>query len=84
MLIEQRATSLPTSLLVVLVVWLAVLFASFGMFAPRNATVIAVLCISALSVSGALFIILEMTQPLDGMIKVSSAPLHKAIELLGK
>jgi hypothetical protein len=37
-----------------------------------------------LSVSGALFLILEMNSPLDGMIKISSAPLHKALEHLGK
>jgi hypothetical protein len=42
------------------------------------------LFISALSVSGAMFLILEMYQPLDGMIKVSSAPLRKALELLGR
>lgn len=83
-LIEQREKSLPTTFLVVLVFWLAMLFASFGMFAPRNATVITVLGISALSVAGALFIILEMNTPLEGMIKVSSAPLHKALEHLGK
>ena len=84
MLIEQRQKSLPTTFLVVLAFWLAMLFTSFGMFAPRNATVIAVLCISALSVSGALFLILEMNSPLDGMIKVSSASLQKALEHLGK
>ena len=49
-----------------------------------NATVIAVLLISALSVSGAIFLILEMNHPLDGRIKVSSAPLHKALEHLGR
>ena len=84
MLIEQRHKSLPQTFLVVLVFWLAMLFASFGLFAPRNATVITVLFISAVSVAGALFLILEMNSPLDGMIKVSSAPLHKALEHIGK
>lgn len=84
LLIEQREKSLPPTFVVVLVFWLSTLFASFGMFAPRNATVITVLGISALSVAGALFIIMEMNTPLEGMIKVSSAPLRKAIEHLGK
>ncbi len=84
LLIEQREKSLPPTFVVVLVFWLSMLFASFGMFAPRNATVITVLGISALSVAGALFIIMEMNTPLEGMIKVSSAPLRKAIEHLGK
>jgi hypothetical protein len=84
MLIEQQQTLLPTPLLVVLVFWLSMLFTSFGLFSARNITVIIALCISALSVSAALFIILEMSTPLDGMIKVSSAPIRKALEHMGK
>jgi hypothetical protein len=84
MLIEQRGKTIPTIFLVVLGFWLTMLFTSFGLYAPRNATVITVLCVSALSVSGALFIVLEMNNPLEGLIKVSSAPLHKALHHLGR
>ena len=70
--------------IVVLLFWLTILHISFGLLAPRNATVITVLLISALSVSGAILIILEMNNPLGGMIKVSSAPLRKALEHLGR
>ena len=45
---------------------------------------ITVLFISALSVSGAIFIILDMTHPLQGVIKVSSEPMRKALEQLGQ
>jgi hypothetical protein len=37
-----------------------------------------------LLLSGAIFLILELNQPLEGTIKVSSAPLHKALLLIGK
>ena len=84
LVIEQEQSALPMPFLVVLLFWLAMMHVSFGMFAPPNATVIAVLLISALSVSGAIFIILEMNHPLQGMIKVSSAPMRKALEHLGK
>jgi len=84
LLIERAQGSLPTAFLVVLVFWLVVLFAGFGLFSPHNATVIAVLFVCALSVSGAIFLILEMNTPLEGMIKVSSAPLRKALEHLGR
>jgi hypothetical protein len=60
------------------------LFTNFGMFAPRNPTVIAALGIAALSVSCALFIIIEMNDPLEGIIRVSSVPLHSAMGFLGK
>ena len=84
LLIEQAQNALPLPFLVVLLFWLSMLHLSFGLFAPCNATVITVLLISALSVSGAIFIILEMNHPLQGMIKVSSAPMRKALEHLGQ
>jgi len=84
LLIERAQGSLPTPFLVVLVFWLVVLFFCFGLFSPHNPTVIAVLFICALSVSGAIFLILEMNTPIEGMIKVSSAPLRKALEHLGR
>jgi len=84
LLIEQAQSALPLPFLVVLLFWLTMLHLSFGLFAARNATVISVLLISALSVSGAIFIILEMNHPLQGMIKVSSAPMRKALEHLGQ
>ena len=84
LLIAQAQRTLPMAFLVVLLFWLTMLHISFGLLATRNATVITVLLISALSVSGAIFIILEMNHPLQGMIKVSSAPMRKALEHLGK
>jgi hypothetical protein len=84
MLIEQSQTALPRIFLVVLAFWLTVLFAQFGLLAPRNLTALSALLICALSMSGAIFLILELNQPLEGTIKVSSAPLHKALLLIGK
>jgi hypothetical protein len=71
-------------LLSVLVLWLTLIFISFGLFAPFNATVVASLFVSALSVSGAVFLILEMYSPYDGLIQISSAPLRAALAHLGQ
>jgi hypothetical protein len=84
MLIEQSQTNLPRIFLVVLTFWLTVLFAQFGLLAPRNLTAKSALFICALSVSGAIYLILELNNPLEGTIKVSSGPLHKALSLIGK
>ena len=84
LLMEGQQNILPTSFLVLLIFWLTGLFISFGLFAPRNGTVLAVLLICALSVSSAIFLVLEMDRPLDGFIKASNAPLRKAVELIGK
>ena len=84
LLIEQMQHVIPVPFLVVLLFWLTMLHVSFGLFAPRNGTVITVLLISAVSVSGAIFIILDMTHPLQGMIKVSSTPMRNALKHLGQ
>jgi hypothetical protein len=84
LLIQRGQRAIPIPFLVVLLFWLTTLHVSFGLFAPRNATVISVLLISALSVSGAIFIILDMTHPLQGVIKVSSGPMRTALEDLGQ
>jgi hypothetical protein len=81
---EQRVNSVSLPLLMVLIFWLTIIFISFGLFAPRNATVVVSLLISALSVSGAIFLILEMYSPYAGVIRVSSAPLRAALTHLGQ
>ncbi len=81
---EQSVTGMSMPMLVVLISWLAIIFASFGLFAPRNATVMASLFVSALSVSGAILLILEMYSPYAGLIQISQAPLRAALAHLGQ
>jgi len=83
-LIEEAQRGLPPILLGVLIFWLALLFMSFGLFAPRNVTVFLALFVSACSMAAAIFLVLEMNSPLDGLMKISSAPLRKALEIMDK
>jgi hypothetical protein len=84
LLLLQRNGSISAAFLVVLVFWLSMIFMAFGLLAPRNPTVIATVFICALSASGAIFLLLEMEQPLDGLMKVSSEPLHEGLEHIGR
>ena len=84
LMFEQGTTGISKPLLVVLVLWLAIVFTSFGLFAPPNATVVATLFLCALSVSGAIWLILEMYAPYGGLIQISSAPLREALAHLGQ
>jgi hypothetical protein len=81
---QVSQSSLPVPFLVILVLWLIIIFVSFGLFAPRNTTVIIVLFVCALSASAALFMIAELDQPYRGIIRISSAPLRDALAHLGK
>ena len=79
----QEAASVSVPMLVILVLWLTVLFVSFGLLAPINGTVVVSLLVAALSVSGAIFLILEMYSPYSGMMQISSEPLSAALANLG-
>ncbi len=83
LLYEQSIGSLPWPFLVVLVFWLVILFMAFGLFAPSNATVFAALFVGSLSVSGAIFLILELDQPYAGLMRLSAAPLRAAVAQVG-
>jgi hypothetical protein len=84
LLFEQGGRSIPMPFLILLIFWVTIIFLSFGLFAPPNATVIATLFLCALSVSGAIFMILELDRPFGGMIQISSAPLRSAVAQLDK
>lgn len=83
LLTAQKEPSLVTPLLVAVVLWLVIIFLSFGLFAPANKTVIATMLIVALSVASALFLILELDRPFDGVIQISSAPMQSVLSRLG-
>jgi hypothetical protein len=80
---EQERNSISVPLLVTMILWLGIVFTSFGLFAARDATVIVTLFLCALSVSGAIFLILEMYRPFEELMQVSSAPLRNALAQLG-
>lgn len=84
MFIEQSANDLPVVFLIVLTFWLSVLFLCFGMLSPRNLTAISAMLVCIISMAGAIFLILELNHPLEGNIKVSRAPMQKALTIIGK
>lgn len=84
LMFTQNSVPFPGFLLIMLISWLIVLFASFGIFAPRNSLVISGLFVSAAAVCGAILLILAMYHPQTGVIRVSDAPLRAAMEQLGR
>ncbi|MFO0965099.1 MAG: hypothetical protein U0793_05880 [Gemmataceae bacterium] len=84
LLFQQAETAISTPFLVVLVFWLTVIFMSFGLFAPVNATAVITLLLCSLSVSGAVFLILELDRPFEGMLQIPSTVLRNALAQLGR
>ncbi|PTM42475.1 DUF4239 domain-containing protein [Bosea sp. 124] len=81
---ETEAGGFPGAFLAFLILWLSLLFGSFGILAPRNGTVIMIFLVCALSITGALVLIIDMDHPYLGFIQVSDAPLRMALQRLGQ
>jgi len=62
LLASHGPRSIPLPFLVVLILWLTVIFAGLGLFAPANPTAMIIFLICALSAAGAIFLILELDE----------------------
>jgi uncharacterized membrane protein YqjE len=82
-LFTQSNESIPVPFLTILIFWLTVIFASFGLFVRPVPIVVGTFAVGALSVSGALFLILEMDQPFAGIFQISTDTLSNALAPLG-
>src|ERR1700741_695039 len=79
LMFAETDSSLPMPFLAVLIFWLTMIFASFGLFAQPSATVVGLLMVFALSAAGAIYLVLELGQPFAGLMQISSAPLRHAL-----
>jgi len=84
LLIENDKSAVPVPFLFLLIFWLSILFASFGLFAPRNATALAALLLCSLAVAGGIFMILELAAPTEGVIRPSLESIRAALVQLGR
>lgn len=84
LIFEQSTTTVSKPLLAVMVFWLTIIFTSWGLLASRNGTLLVTMVVVALSVSGAIFLILELYAPYTGLIHISDAPLRAALVHLGQ
>ncbi len=79
LLIEQAGQSIHGVVLGILVSWIVAIFASFGLNAPRNGTVVAAFLICSMAIGGSIFLILELDQPLAGIMRISSWPMDNVL-----
>jgi hypothetical protein len=79
LLSEQESRTIPAPFMVLVIFWLAVVFSSFGLFAPRNTMAIFALMFCSMAVSSALLMILEMDTPFTGVMHLSLDPIVAAL-----
>ena len=87
LMFTQQVKSIPVPFLILmglLLFWFTSIFFSFGLYAPTNATVIATLFVAALSVSGAIYLMVALNLPFEGLLRMPSEPLRIALAHLGQ
>jgi hypothetical protein len=78
----RSSTAVP--LMIMEIAWATIIFISFGLLAPRNATVIVSLGVCAAAVSGGFFLIVELNTPFSGLLHASSVPIREALKYLAR
>ncbi len=73
---------IPAPFLIILIFWLTVIFISFSLFAEPNVIVVTALLVYAVSVSSALFLIIDLSQPFVGLMQIPSEPLKHVLPAL--
>jgi hypothetical protein len=80
----QHGSDVVMPLLAVVACWMMLNIAGWNLFAPANRMVMAVNIVCALSVASAIFLILEMDQPYNGIVVISDAPMRAALVRLSE
>jgi hypothetical protein len=76
---ERTQNPLLPSVMLVLIFWTTAIFLSFGYTAPPNAAVVLAFLIAAASLAISFGLIVEMDTPFEGVIRISSHPMHDAL-----
>jgi hypothetical protein len=82
LMLAQQVPSIPHPVLIMVACWLLIIFLYFSLLAPPNATTIISLTAAAISVAGAMFLIMELDQPFGGIVRISSEPMRNTLKQL--
>ncbi|HKN28544.1 MAG TPA: hypothetical protein VJY34_11940 [Roseiarcus sp.] len=77
--IEGARGSITPPFYWVLVLWLVILFASLGLTAPANPVTILVIALSAISITVAVFVIIDLDLPYGGLFGIPSTSMRNAL-----
>jgi hypothetical protein len=77
--LPASGATIPVALIVILIFWLSVIFASFGYRAPPNAVVMASFLLAAFLISASLYLILDMDSLSSGLFRTSNLPFQRAL-----
>jgi hypothetical protein len=81
---QESASGIPLPLLLLVMFWFMIIFVSFGLFAPRNMTAIAMIFLCSVGIGTAIRMITELQTPFGGLIRIPSTPLTQALDVISR
>jgi hypothetical protein len=78
--IEDAGASFSKPFFWILVFWLTIVFLLFGLGAPRNKLSLVGLLLCAVSISSAILVISDLSQPYRGWMAISSQDMREALD----
>ena len=81
---RQLANPFPPYVLTVVVCWASALFLGDGLVAAPNALTVLAHLAGAAAIATAIFLILELSQPYTGVIRLSPAGLDRVLQVLAE
>ena len=85
LVISQETATAPLVPIFILIFLSAVaIFGGFSLYAPPNATLLAILVLPALAIAGATFLVVELNSPFHGLLQISSRGAHALMQTLAR
>jgi hypothetical protein len=81
---QESASGIPLPLLLLVMFWFIIIFVSFGLFAPRNMTAIAMIFLCSVGIGTAIRMMTELQTPFGGLIRIHSTPLTHALDVISR
>lgn len=83
-LVQENASKTPPEITELIMFWFVIIFAGFGLFAPRNLMTITALFLCALGIGSAIRMATELYTPFQGLIRIPDASLEHAVEVIDR
>lgn len=80
LLIERAGATVQPIVFVIVVCWICVIFLSFGMNAPQHTTIYMVFLTLSFAIGSAVFLIMELDSPFEGVVRISSQSVQTALD----
>ncbi len=83
-LVQENASEVPRQITELIMFWFVIIFAGFGLFAPRNFMAITAILLCSVGIGSAVRMATELQTPFQGLIRIPSASLVHAVEVIGR